>query len=1605
MFSLSPRKLYSLWLGPSLLVLLFTITPDTRRPNSLITQDATYTVHRILNGTFPFADPVRLVSTGPVSHGTLRTFGSFNGFSQDSFIYEPANGFVGNDSFTYHACDSAANCVDGAINLNVVNNAPNAVDDSYTLHVILYGGGDFPLTYNDSDADGDPVRLVSITQPAHGRLSYFFEYDSFIYEPNLGFVGTDTVTYQACDSLDLCDQATVTFNVVNNAPLAGDDQYNIYGITTVGPLRLNDSDPDQVDTLYAPTVVSQPSHGAITASSPDGDMQTYQPNQGYLGADSFVYRVCDNVGLCSNATVTLRILPNDQRENSGSAACHATVGAPVNVTNGNMYLQQADYLLPGVGPAINITRTYNSNSTDIGLFGRGWASAYDEGIRVYGSTFVRWFRADGQATNFTRSSGSGPFASLEGDFHGSLIQNGDGSFTLSFKEGSVHRFSSNGKLLSLTDTNSNQTTLTYVGSKLASITDPFGRIVTATTDASGKVLTLTDRLGKFATYVYGGSSELLSVTYADNSKYQFAYATANSNLVLATVTDALGNILENHTYDGQGRAIKSEKHGGVERYNLNFVSEAETDVTDALGRVTKYILDKTKGRNLVTQLQGLCSCGGGSQTQTWTYDSQMNMTSHTNGLGQTVTYVYDSSGNQLSGTSVLGTSTFTYNQRGQVLTATDAMNGTAGNIYDGAGNPVSITDALNNTTAFTYNSRGQLLTMTNARGKVTTLVYDASGNIAQTTDALGNVTKLTYDARGRLKTSFAYDAAGRLNKVTRADNSTLTFTYDLAGRRTQITDPLRFVTSFAYDSAYRLIGETDALGKSVSFGYDLMSNLVATTDQLGHATNISYDEFNRPIKITYPPTVAGGVKLEETVFYDGAGNVTSRTDSAGRVTTFGYDGANRLISITDPLHQVTQYEYDARSNVTAVIDPLGQRYAFEYDALSRPTVMTRAGLQMSYVYDAAGDVTQRTDHNNMTTNYTHDALNRLTRITYPDGSTSTYVYDKLSQVTSATNSNGTVSLVYDKLRRLTSTTDVWGQVINYAYDANDRRTEMAFGNSRFASYAYDSVNRLTKITDNANKNTTYTYDAEGKLVTRSLSNGVISTLTYDGMHRLIRLSDAQGSKKNVVTVADNNYTYNNASQIVQNVDLAGTHTYGYDALDRLTSASYPLTGNESYAFDSTGNRTSSQRSSNYSYQQFNRLMSTDSASFLYDNNGNLTSRNGSSGATQFAWDFENRLTNAVTPAAGSVSYKYDALGRRIQRTPSTGVSTNFTYDGDEVVRDRNSDGSSVDYLNGAGVDNKIWQKGVAQYFFTRDHLGSTTALTSSSGAVVERENYDSFGNTAGSNLTRYGFTGRERDSVTGLMYYRARWYDPQVGRFISEDPIGLRGGINQFAYVGNNPENRVDPSGLYEIDVHYYLTYFLALKTGCFTDAEARLIADADQSTDENENTSPGPGFTSQQRRQNRDFHDLKPGNREGFVADDQWNEVLSGATNYVALGRYLHFLQDSFSHTGFESDVFGHLARLHYYDKTDSDVPRAMRMAAATWEALNRYASEKKCSCRGDWDIRWWQQVLEFSRAPGANLGLFETIDSRGEIENFGMTNHPIYLGNKITILGLTYR
>jgi RHS repeat-associated protein len=322
---------------------------------------------------------------------------------------------------------------------------------------------------------------------------------------------------------------------------------------------------------------------------------------------------------------------------------------------------------------------------------------------------------------------------------------------------------------------------------------------------------------------------------------------------------------------------------------------------------------------------------------------------------------------------------------------------------------------------------------------------------------------------------------------------------------------------------------------------------------------------------------------------------------------------------------------------------------------------------------------------------------------------------------------------------------------------------MTAANRPAVNYAYDTAGRLSTISQGS-ETFTYSYDAISRLAGLQRPNGVSTGYEYDNANRLSRLSH-----KNSVNqfIEDLKYTYNPDSEIESINSLANAPN-----LPAAKTVDPADAANRIHQFGSTLN-------------QFNA-------------EGETTSQTTQQGTVNYTWDARGRMTQAALPGGQTVSYNYDALGRRAGRS-SGGASTGFLYDGDDVVLDSNSDGSTVDYLNGQSIDDKLRQASstTGTNYFLQDHLGSTVALTDPSGNLSARINYEPFGESPGSALTRYDYTGRERDSATGLLYYRARWMDPKQGRFLTEDPIGFRGENNFYSYVGDNALNYKDPHGLF----------------------------------------------------------------------------------------------------------------------------------------------------------------------------------------------------------------
>jgi RHS repeat-associated protein len=312
-------------------------------------------------------------------------------------------------------------------------------------------------------------------------------------------------------------------------------------------------------------------------------------------------------------------------------------------------------------------------------------------------------------------------------------------------------------------------------------------------------------------------------------------------------------------------------------------------------------------------------------------------------------------------------------------------------------------------------------------------------------------------------------------------------------------------------------------------------------------------------------------------------------------------------------------------------------------------------------------------------------------------------------------------------------------------------------------------------------------------------NSVTTNYTYENLSRLTSvLHQLSGSN-----IDGTSYTLDAAGNGTSKTDyLAGvTSDYTYDPIYELTQVTQGNNTKESYSYDAVGNRTASLGVPSYTVNASNELTATSNATYTYDSDGNTLTKTVGSNTTTYAWDFENRLTSVILPGTGgTVTLKYDPFGRRIEKVSPTFTSI-FAYDGDNLIETVNSTGSVVSrYEQTQNVDEPLAEdrSGTTSYY-EADGLGSVSSLTSTAAALADTYTYDSFGNltnSAGSVSNPFSYTAREFDAETGLYYYRARYYDPTIGRFLGEDPIGFQAGDSNFyRYVQNGPVNLTDPQG------------------------------------------------------------------------------------------------------------------------------------------------------------------------------------------------------------------
>jgi RHS repeat-associated protein len=544
---------------------------------------------------------------------------------------------------------------------------------------------------------------------------------------------------------------------------------------------------------------------------------------------------------------------------------------------------------------------------------------------------------------------------------------------------------------------------------------------------------------------------------------------------------------------------------------------------------------------------------------------------------------------------------------------------------------------------------------------------------------------------------------------------------------------------------------------------------------------------------------------------DANGQNIGSLDARGGVPQTVLDGSGATRLVVDAVGNETRYVVDGDGRQSVEFDPLGKALTTSYDAVGRATkVVDRLGREDDFNYDAGDRLTLAVWKNASGT-----TVNLLT-----------YTFDNDNNLLSAADHNGTVTYGYDELNRARSYTNVFGQVLTYTRDALDHVTQRTDSLGGTLTSVYDAAGRLGTRefsgTDSAGAvvRVDFGYSVRNELtsITRSTNlagTAVLATSTY-GHDDATRLTSITNKNSSAVTLSYYNYGYDTSDRVttqtwwsqIGTTVYSGTRTYVYDSTSQLTND-----GTTGYSYDLNGNRTMT----GYQTGTGNRLSNDGVFTYTFDAAGNLIQKSKGSGQETwyYGYDNANQLLTVRKTSDGStntllVTYTYDVQGQRVQQdkwvSGGSTVTTRFAFDGANVWADLdNSNTMLVRYLNGDGA-NQVLARTVAsgvnagRWVYFADMLGSIRDLADTTGAVKDHLDYDGFGVVTESTASvgdRFQFQGGNYDSNTGQVQYDHRYYAAATGNWDQPDPIGFRAGDpNLFRFVGNNPANVTDPTGL-----------------------------------------------------------------------------------------------------------------------------------------------------------------------------------------------------------------
>ena len=1139
-------------------------------------------------------------------------------------------------------------------------------------------------------------------------------------------------------------------------------------------------------------------------------------------------------------------------QNPAEAQTQSCVCDPVNTATGEFFDSLTDLTVAGKGPALSAQRTYSSAAAGVdGPLGYGWSFRYgaalDLGAPVAGSTLpatVRVRQENGSTVTFT-ADGAGGWKAPARVFATLSYEPASTTWTFTRRAGEIMTFDGTGRLSTVRDLNGNAVSLDYdEAGHLHTVQAAGGRSLTLTW-AAGHIAGIGDSAGRAVTYAYDSAGNLTSVRRADGGMDRYGYDDQHRITSAAPAGEgAVTNI-----YDGQGRVVRQTDalgHPTTMSYSGSGAGGAyastTTTITDSDGVITVY-------RFLGGYLSSRTNAAGTALQQKWSYsvDAAGNLTTITDPMNRTVSYAYDARGNRIRQTDPLrAVTTWTYDALNHVTASTDPLGRTTGYTYDAAGNLLTTTspggrmqrwtrnadgtaadytDAAGAITTFTYDTAGRPVTVTAPGDQVTTTVYNPAGDPVSVT-AAGEKTTTTFDAAGRpltvtapggRTTDFQYDAAGRVLTVTDANHNTTTNAYDDLGRLVRVTGPDGAVTTQTYNAHGDITAVTDPVKRTTTTEYDVLGRQIRTTDADKHTTAYEYDADGRLTATTLP---SGAVQRTE---YDLAGQVLSTTNGSGNVTTYGLDSAGQPTSVTDPLGRTTtrtwttdgqldtvtapdsgttSYTYDANGRVLTVSNPDGYRTTYEYNLAGQQTRRTQpGGIITSYTYDAAGRPKTTVQPGGSIITNTYNTSGDLTGIDYSDPATPdvTYAYDAAGRRTTMTDGTGTTTYTYDAADRRTAATTAAGTVA-YAYDSAGELTTLTYPGGQNVGYTYDAAGHMASATDWAGRVTTFGWNADGEQTTQVTPDGVTLKATLDAIGNVTALALTKGS----TTLAAFGYTYDAAGQLTGTTKPSSKHTYTYTDGSQLASIKTTSGGGATGAYTTTpaGLLTGLPDGTAMAYNGAQQLATSTSpaktqTTFQYDARGNRTSATVGTAVSTYEYDQANHL-KAATPTAGTrITYSYDGTGLRRTRS-SGGTTSSFVWDTADTMPLLLDDGTHR-YLYGPGLTPyaQISPNGTIEYLHT-DQQGSVTHITDATGTVAATNTYDPYGNRTahtGTAQSAIGYTGAWTDPSTGLLYLRARDYDPATGQFTTIDPAA-DSTHQPYAYVSNNPLQDTDPSGL-----------------------------------------------------------------------------------------------------------------------------------------------------------------------------------------------------------------